>query len=944
MRHLLFVILFVSSLPAGMVQGRSLDDGPVSEEISTLSDTEPTSPPRAPVRLVATSTSATSIHLGWPFVFNTTGFLIERRLASELNWTQVATVEGVLSYRDTTVIAGESYYYRITAFNEAGNSPVVESSTVVKAQVMPLVMDEDFDPEIDVSVWHNFYMFAPYIPEVRNIAVGGNGTNILWFGYNSNQGGLSKRSVATRSFDVSGGGIISFNIRAGNTERDGSTDWESSEAGKTVALAYSNSSTQGTIATFDVSDPLFSDWQYRSYVIPAEARTPATHFYWSQSGSSGDREDTWALDNVKVQGVADDTLRITRQLSSGVTEEGTNWSLAVSVNKSETSYQWFKDGEAIFGETKDYYNIQKVQPSDAGRYYCQISDGVSLIQTDTVTRFVIKKQFSPKPLKVALGGAFTLGMDVYPADRASEVTFTWAKSGGGSLQGIGNVTGANTATLTVSDATAAAMGDYQCSIGYPGGTRNILYTVQPLPVPEIQPIPTTKVIAGQAVEFPVAITDAASVRVSGLPAGLRYDSESGRILGNTHALKNYTIKVEAENATGVSEPFTFELNIIPYPQTLAGKFHGVLLNGAEAPYKHGGQVALQITPKGVASGTVLLRGKVHRLVSVINVAEVNGEEGALEATFKDQDGDTLTLQAAMSSSLGEVTLTRNTEVVPFLNGYVVKSPWSVKNPAPGVGLINVALPPIMGDAPASSAVPGKTGFLNLKLGVNGAVTVKGRLADGRAVTGAALMGAAGDIPVFVTPYKHQGAVTSLIHYAGSEVSGTAYWSKADQGPKSKDRAYKAGFARQVLDILGGLYVRPAANGGWPSFPALAPQAELAFRDGGLVEPISQTVSFDRKYRPALPRPSAENPQGVTLKLNVATGVFTGSFKIEDENPENPNKPLIRTVLYYGSLIPGMEKGMGFFLLPDLPSAEVPKSTLKNTPQWSGQVELRALAE
>ena len=65
-------------------------------------------------------------------------------------------------------------------------------------------------------------------------------------------------------------------------------------------------------------------------------------------------------------------------------------------------------------------------------------------------------------------------------------------------------------------------------------------------------------------------------------------------------------------------------------------------------------------------------------------------------------------------------------------------------------------------------------------------------------------------------------------------------------------------------------------------------------------------------------------------------MFSGSFRLLDDNPEKPGKPLPRTVKYQGILVPGADpQGGGWFLLPQL--AQPPQTKASTAPVLSGKV-------
>jgi hypothetical protein len=80
-------------------------------------------PPAAPSNLTATAVSSTEIDLAWTDnSANETGFKIERS-TNGTSFTQIATVSAnVGSYSNAGLTKNKTYYYRVRAYNAAGNS------------------------------------------------------------------------------------------------------------------------------------------------------------------------------------------------------------------------------------------------------------------------------------------------------------------------------------------------------------------------------------------------------------------------------------------------------------------------------------------------------------------------------------------------------------------------------------------------------------------------------------------------------------------------------------------------------------------------------------------------------------------------------------------------------------------------------------------------------
>jgi len=94
-----------------------------------------TSVPAAPSNLQAAVVSNTRIDLTWADNSNNeTGFRIERRTGS--TWSQVASVgANATSYSDTGLTANTTYYYRVRAYNAAGNSPYTAEASAITALI-----------------------------------------------------------------------------------------------------------------------------------------------------------------------------------------------------------------------------------------------------------------------------------------------------------------------------------------------------------------------------------------------------------------------------------------------------------------------------------------------------------------------------------------------------------------------------------------------------------------------------------------------------------------------------------------------------------------------------------------------------------------------------------------------------------------------------------------
>ncbi len=97
--------------------------------------------PAAPSGLGVTVISATQINLNWTDTTDfENGFRIERAPAAAGPWLQIAEVAANLtSFSDTNVTAGNTFYYRVRAFNVIGNSAYSNMANGATPGVLPVL-------------------------------------------------------------------------------------------------------------------------------------------------------------------------------------------------------------------------------------------------------------------------------------------------------------------------------------------------------------------------------------------------------------------------------------------------------------------------------------------------------------------------------------------------------------------------------------------------------------------------------------------------------------------------------------------------------------------------------------------------------------------------------------------------------------------------------------
>jgi hypothetical protein len=126
-----------------LYRGQGLGSGKINARYAL----EP-SPPAAAGNLTGAPTSWTEIKLTWQDNSdNERGFKVERKTGAS-NFSEIAALDGnITSYRDNSVTAGTTYYYRIKAHNDFGDSYSETSSAEIpdSAPAAPSYIEGHFE-------------------------------------------------------------------------------------------------------------------------------------------------------------------------------------------------------------------------------------------------------------------------------------------------------------------------------------------------------------------------------------------------------------------------------------------------------------------------------------------------------------------------------------------------------------------------------------------------------------------------------------------------------------------------------------------------------------------------------------------------------------------------------------------------------------------------------
>ena len=175
-------------------------------------------------------------------------------------------------------------------------------------------------------------------------------------------------------------------------------------------------------------------------------------------------------------------------------EVGQSLTLSCTVTGSEPiTYQWFKDGSELPGETEDMLAFTPVAYSDFGTYHCVVNNSVNTIQsreavvTGLSSCIIVLHVIEDLVLSVSCNIIPFLVLSVSPDDSVSvnpsvllvnqtdNVTFTCGAMGGpgNSFQWSCNgqdLSGETTSTLTLTNISASDDGNYTCTVSNSAGS------------------------------------------------------------------------------------------------------------------------------------------------------------------------------------------------------------------------------------------------------------------------------------------------------------------------------------------------------------------------------------------------------------------------------------------------------------------------------------------
>lgn len=200
------------------------------------------------------------------------------------------------------------------------------------------------------------------------------------------------------------------------------------------------------------------------------------------------------------------TPAITVQPQSVQGTSGQSITLAVSATSTDgvLSYEWYKNGSLISGATGSSYTIPGYSTADNGSYYVKVTNNCGSVFSDTasITENCLVPVITTQPaasFNLNVGDSYTVSV----ASSSPGITYQWRKNGV-------NISGATSASYTISSVQTSSAGTYTCAITNACGTivsNGSVLTIAQCALPVITTQPTNQtLLVGNTLTLTVAAT------------------------------------------------------------------------------------------------------------------------------------------------------------------------------------------------------------------------------------------------------------------------------------------------------------------------------------------------------------------------------------------------------------------------------------------------------
>ena len=495
---------------------------------------------------------------------------------------------------------------------------------------------------------------------------------------------------------------------------------------------------------------------------------------------------------------------------------------------------------------------------------------------------------------IASSSGLTVGPGQVASFRVADGTgpFQWQRLPAGSkvwadifdTDGYG---GTGTSILTVPGNRAASGDQYRCVMTVAGKSK--ITTAQLLTVQAAAPLvfrySNAVSIAG------AGVVSGTTYFAKGLPTGLKINASTGEITGKITAKPGvYTFTTWSQNGVTTSAVVARMIVVQPFPSMMTGAFEGILLNEGFVPL---GKVEVLVNSTGAFTGKLNYRGDL--VIALKGLFTLNADITSATATVDLGGGAALALAIDRNNALtGSLTIPGSPTEVYSLTGGVKVGGYGTAQPAPWKGTYSMEFGDVHNYGSTEVPLPVGDGHAAGVIAPTGVLQVKGKLADGTALTGSFASDALGTYRAFFMPYKRVwslvGGFWSLssrgdqptTYHVASGAGQDFYWAKSGG---STDKLYPAGFGLLGLNISVEPWSRPADLSALASKLGLGSGRTLTLlvsgddlsNGGANAYGLPLSVTLAGSGTSVTLTGSGSSP--LTAKVNLVDGSFVGSIKL-----------------------------------------------------------------
>lgn len=459
------------------------------------------------------------------------------------------------------------------------------------------------------------------------------------------------------------------------------TDFGTVNVGSSAMKTYTLRNTGSAALT--ISSLMKSGSNSADYAIPAlsttlaaGASTTCTVSFTPQPGAGGARSASLAVASndtlqssftIALTGVAQPLPVpnfITHPLSQIVfVGQPVSFTVANVLGSSPT-LNWSKNTTAIPSANLSTYSITSAKLTDAGIYTAVATNSTQTVTSNPASLAVV----TPTTVTTKnLNEGTTLTLTCSAAGPG--IAYVWQRNGNDLLNG-GRVSGATSATLTITNVGLTDPGTYACVVKLGGALAqshgNTVVTVA------LKPVITTSSIldahVSESIDFTLlAANNPTSWSIAGLPAGVTLTPATGRVTGKATVAKDpYVLTVTASNAVGTSAPKVLNWRVLALENQSVGNFYGLVDRDGGINGGLGGSFTMTTQTTGALSGSLVLAGIKLPFSGTLNTTDTGPYTADISVARTPATRGPLTMHLDLSAGDGSVAGTlKDAKLTPY---------------------------------------------------------------------------------------------------------------------------------------------------------------------------------------------------------------------------------------------------------------------------------------